>query len=903
MANNNEWSMNSDIYDILNSVKNLQQRYIEDEDETTLSLGVFGFIADTEAKKIQTATIMVGQLGNEMFATRANLTKNVIAHATYNGITDINATPAKITATICIKLTDIDQYAMDDGCFYLDADCPIFIDKYEFHLDYDVKVKRKKLADDNYSYSAQYVITDENDKTITNPLSNIINPYLRQPFTINIGPDKYLGIQATIRQCTIEEINDSMTSDSIIENKTYTFQYDNQLVDFRIVCTDNGEETEVTPYMYGSVINPETKNYCWYIFTGDNTVRISFDNKSYMPGLNSQIYIKAYTTLGSAGNFEYLGIDRTSEGLYIDMESSKYGYKNINCYFVAVTDSAGGKDKKTKEELQKLIPKAAMARGSITTEKDLQGYFNLINTKQNRVVMRKKRDNQLERIWYAYFLLKDDNNNIVPSNTINLKVSLDSLYLMICDDGRYILPAGSFVRLDSSTMIAEPVSDVDIPDPYSDEYYNSGYYYYVTMYNIVISPNPLYTAYYFTGFNYQSYFLYDYVNENCDVQFIANRFHFSRQIITKQSDYNISFSIAQSIVADDLKLNYIETETVVNPDGTKYDKEIKTENLKVVMVLYRDGAPYRWTECEYLWDEENSANGIYSFNVSIATDNMMDEHNRIKLLGLKEAGSSHELYGYVDETTEVAIYILARIDIDPTIVYPRKDIDNITPDYGDFVVTNIYKAVDGMTFFENYTNVTNTRTEVDPSNVFNYIIYGVPCIGRHYLDSDREASYVLEAIEERRSYIDYCLSLVENSMNIDFKFFNTYGPSKTYALEDLTTMIGNIDIDIRFKLSIKDSSDITIKDDIAQSIKDYIENINDIDDWHAPNLIRDIINQYEDRINFIEFVGFNKFDADDQHIINISDDSPSIVPEFINIRNHKDKETYQLVPNITIDLV
>ena len=130
-----EWKINSDIYDILNSVKGVQQRYIEDEDETTLSLGVFGFIADTEAKKIQTATILAGQLGNEMFPERANLTKNVLTHAIFNGITDINAVPAKITVTICIKLSDIDKYLdIDTNSFYLEAIAPIFIDSYEFHL-------------------------------------------------------------------------------------------------------------------------------------------------------------------------------------------------------------------------------------------------------------------------------------------------------------------------------------------------------------------------------------------------------------------------------------------------------------------------------------------------------------------------------------------------------------------------------------------------------------------------------------------------------------------------------------------------------------------------------------------------------------------------------------------------
>ena len=169
-----DWNINSDIYDIMQSIKNVQKRYIEDEDETTLSLGVFGFIADTEAKKIQTSTILTGQLGNEMFATRAKLTKNVLAHATFNGITDINAVPAKITITICVKTEDINRYLdTDTNCFYLDANSPIFIDKYEFHLDYDVRIKRIKLKDNSYSYSAQYVTTDENDRRIINRLSRL----------------------------------------------------------------------------------------------------------------------------------------------------------------------------------------------------------------------------------------------------------------------------------------------------------------------------------------------------------------------------------------------------------------------------------------------------------------------------------------------------------------------------------------------------------------------------------------------------------------------------------------------------------------------------------------------------------------------------------------------------------
>lgn len=896
-----EWNINSDIYDIMENIKSLQKRYIEDEEETTLSLGVFGFLADTEAKKIQIATILTGQLGNEMFPSRAILTKNVLAHAINYGISDINAVPARIQLTVCIKISDIVANLINDEDFYLDANCPIFIGDYEFHLDYDVKIRRIKVGSDSYSYSAQYVLTDENDNKIINRLSDIINPYLNQPFIININNEEYVGIQCIVRQCTIEETTDTMVSDSIIENKSYTFEYSNQLADFQVVVTDNNEETEVTPYLYGSTIDPEVKNYCWYLFTADNTVRITFDSKSYIPGLNSQIYIKAYTTLGANGNFEYLTVDQTSEGLYVDIESSKYGYNAITTYVVAGTDSTGGEDRKSKDELKALIPKAAMSRGSITTETDLNNYFNLINTETNRLVLSKKIDNQLNRIWYAYFVLKDDFNNIIPSNTIKLKVDLeDTAHVTLSSDGRYIVPAGTYIRYDPVTGIGELVDEAVIPAENTQNYFKSGYYFYVTVYNIVVSVDPLYAAYYLTVTNHDSYFIYDYVNEACDVQFVANRFHFERNLISDQADYNLTYSIVQSVLLDtENPLIYSTTVTTTNDQGETEEQEIITENLKVVLVIYKEGKAYRWKECTYEPLNSDPNTGIYNFSCRINTDDTMDDKNNIKIIGCNEAGGTSQVYGFVDEDCQAAIYILANVPIDPSVEYPRKDLDNIAPGYDDYVVTNIYNCYSGLDFFENYTGITNT-TVSKSENVC--VVDGVPVVGRHYLIGNAEVSYLIEAIKERKSYIDYCLSLIENSMNIDFKFFNTYGNSKTYKLEDKETSIGSIDLSLRFKLSLKDTTDLSTKSNIVESIKAYIENLNDIGDLHIPNLIRDIINEYEDRIYYIEFVGFNNFGPEDQHIICVETNETD-VPEFINVKNVIDPLTDQLVPDIEITIV
>ena len=177
-TNNNDWNISTDIYDIVDSMEQLKRRYIEDQDETTLALGIFGFLSDTEAKKIQTATIMTGQLGNEMFPTRANLTKNVLTHAIYNSIIDINAVPAKMIVNIGIKVEDLDQY-MQNNKFVFDAKCPLFIGEYEFHLDYDIILQRS-LINEN-TYSAYF------DMSEVNRISNIVNPYLKQPFVIRIG--------------------------------------------------------------------------------------------------------------------------------------------------------------------------------------------------------------------------------------------------------------------------------------------------------------------------------------------------------------------------------------------------------------------------------------------------------------------------------------------------------------------------------------------------------------------------------------------------------------------------------------------------------------------------------------------------------------------------------------------
>ena len=893
-----DWNISTDIYDIVNSVNNVKKRYLPDEDETTLALGVFGFLTDTESKKIQTSTIMTGELGNEMFPLRSKLTKNVLTHAIYNNIHDINAVPAHMTINMGIKIDDLNRY-MEYDRFVIDHMCPIFVGKdYEFHFDYDIVIQRSYVGNEDtisqgYIYSAHYDMSEKNN------ISNITVAYLKQPFVMQLGNYNYLIFQALARQVTIEETIDKIIVDSIIANKTYTFTFENQIADFDVYVTDNGKETRLTPILYGSRTEG-IENYCWYLFISDDTIRITFDSKSYIPGLNSDIYIKAKTTLGAGGNFRYKKVDETAQGFYVDISSDRYNYNKITCYMVAVTDSVDGTDRKTKAQLQKLIPKAALSRGSITTETDVENYFNLIDSDYNRLVMQKKVDNQLSRIWYGYFVLKDEEMNVIPSNTIKIQFNTEDERMYLCEDGRYVLPAGTMLLYDSETLTGTIIDESEIPELYTDEYFNERYYYYMTVYNLILNPDPLYAAFYLTITNIDQFFNFSWVNENSVMQFVANRCHFERNLLTDQNEYKFTFNIAQSI-PQDYEL-YVEEEVQEKDPvtGDIIDKTIITNNMKTILVLYKNDGPYRWVEGKLT--NFDFSNYISSWEFILETDNGLDNMNNIKILDLHPAGfdASNINYGYFDANTKAVVYILGKFKDGEN---GRYDLDEIAPGMEGYTVTNIYEVNSGLDFFENFTNVLDTKVLASEDDGYAYSVTGVPVVGLHYMDTEEHATYLIDAIKDKKAYIDYCLILLENSMNVDFKFFNTYGPSLTYSIGDKQeTMINHVDLCMKFRVKLKNNSDIYTRDQIIMDIKAYVEDLYNTGDLDVPALITQLMNNYKEKIKYVEFMNYNNFWLGVQHIEKLDVDDPHIVPEFLNIRNRYNIEG-DLEPCIDMEIV
>lgn len=959
LASASEWQIDTDIYNTVEQLDNLKSRFIDDQEETTLALGMFGFITDTEAKKIQIATEMTGELGNEMFPARARLEKNVLTHAIYCNIEGINANPSRLTIMVSLKEDDLayfrdtekisedsDIYQREE-VFRFDCTAPIFIGSYEFHFDYDIileKITNFTNNKERYSYIARYDMGDP--ITDRNNISTIINQYLSQPVITNINNQRYISFTATIRQVHIEEINDTMITRSIIDNKSYTFSFSDQLADFEVYVKNgpNAEEHRLFPYFYGSSLSAYETDYCWYLYINTNTVRVSFDQNSYIPGLNSSIRIVAKTTLGAEGNFTY--DTESGNAVYVDFASKSTKYKKLTCLVQCLTDSVNGKDRKSSDELRKLLPKMALSRGYITTETDLNNYFNLISDENNRLKLQKKVDNQLHRIWYAYFLLKDKDKNVIPTNTIMLNIKTDDGYIVPDTRDkkniRYVVPCGTTFKLEKDKNYAEYIYPENVPSPFTDSYFDekSDNFYYRNPYNIVINTNPLYAAYYLTIVNSDSYFEYQYVNENTGIGFISLRNHFERNLLIDHDQYKLSFNIQQSVIGIDSTKVTDKSFGLIKPDIDSGEIHQNNIFIKCYLVLYQNSRPYRWVECNYVDGSIDTNNMSMSWEAIMKTDDAFDTDNRIKLTGLYEAGYNSTNYGFFDNNIEAYLYIAAQFTDENGNQIIYKDINNdfetIIPGQDGYTLVNIYKVHNGLTLFDNYTNVMNTRIRKNVSeneNFVSYDIFGVPMIGEHFFDhtdskhttrsietAEEAVTYYLKELNYKKVYIDYCLELIENSMNIDFKYFNTYGPSKTYTIGYIDDLwLDHLDLTLNFKVKLVDPNDTLTRDNIIADIKAYVEDVNDLGNLHFPNLVHDIKEKYNDSIVYIDFRYFNELDSENSdnpnhenhklganHIQLQEPEDPHIVPEFLNVRNRYNQyvnNELTLEPCINVEIV
>lgn len=1123
--------LSTDIYEIFDFVDTVRKNNVPDLSETASVVGIFNYMEEQFAQTLQNTLIVVSETSAETIPTKAKFAKNIIAHALSNGVRPITATPSIMTLMLYLPVSHIENNfesvnaTTGKARFILDKDVPIFIDRFEFHLDYDIIITRTKLYTGKYQYSAMYDLFESGTTTVkqNNPISSITNPYITTLVTYTIDDVEYLAFSVRPHQVSNVYQDKTILTDNVIENKTITFEFDDQLAAFDLDIEENGVITHLTPVYSGLLdYTLEDGKWCSYEYLDEHTIRVIFDRDSYVPSMNAKITINIKLTEGAAGNFTYTENFRTS------LQSDKYN--NYNGMYMLVYPlqngvSNYGKDKKSIEQIKKIIPREISSRGAVINTTDLTNYFNSIGDDDCKLYFHKKRDNPFERLYYANMLMRK-NSVVIPTNTISLKIEQSDFKGNSSNNNLSINPGTifyyyshgghadrDFASINPPEYEPDPNGEFEYPMVRNEDGELKRVFQYISPFLITID-DDLITSYLLTIMNDNKTFKFDSINVASDLQFVATNMDWTRKFIYTYEDedgnkqtgvYDNKYEMIVSTTQNN-NIDYGLIKYHFDASGKMIYDDIR---VRMFLVLYADETarnPYRYTEATLVgYDYRNY---IYDFKFTLETDDLMDLNNRINIMGvynakpedlqtIKNLKSSH---GYLNNNTYAKIFILADFGTKPgdkvdnvtiteetaeIILYGEDGIGNRTeieailpnrndvieemlknniyitkpegvinvvsvirsnPEYldkvkeyngdeqeteaailkfirnnkdGEFVqkillndpaiieiidsynyedlsrytVCNTFTVDHGVNFYYDYSNImrstvnVNQIPEVGSSGLplykevkrtdsfgmeyteyvpiykvndkgmyyYNYSIDRLPVIKNGYLNTEAKMEDFVYSIEERRKYINECLSVLEDTFEIDFKFFNTYGPSKVFYYQDmnasayrakvvvdelnvfnttgdednmgavlgklfygdlinilkikgqwgyisspysgwvklsnisrLANYIDNVALSMRFALQAETSGDKYIGTNISRDIKDFIEDINEVNELHIPNIITLITNNYREQLVYFEFLGVNEYDASCQHLYLDANTEIDICPEFLNIATKDD---------------
>lgn len=876
-------NLTADVYGINDYVNEIKKGFTPTVGEDTLMLGIFGYMGQVFSDMYQNTIVMASEFSNESIPTKAKFEKNIIAHALGLGITDINATPAQIDVLLTFIEDDIIHWANardangndEPWTFIFDKDTPIYIGNYCFHVDYDIEIRKillKHAGEENkFAYTAKYIID------IDNPVSDVTNPYLTSPVKMNVNGTNVIFTKCTLRQVTKSTIHKKILSDNSIASKTTTFEFDGQLAAFTIDVTEGGKTTHLVPVYEGLVSDVRKYPYFYYTYLDSKTIRIKFDRYSYAPRINSDLTINIQTTEGEDGNFTFT--PDTYPGFAF--ESEKYGYSNIGCEIRPVTgDSAYGADKKSIEDLKKLIPKEAVSRGSITNLTDLENYFNAINTDDSVLYLYKKRDNALTRLYYTFLIMRDSLNNIIPTNTIDIRVTPDQLQT---EDGyKLVFKKGQVIKLDKELGYGAMYNVNTLQPDYGEVFY------YCIPYNFIVNTNPIYGMYFLSIIDSKKFLDFSYINDKCLYQYVATSISMYRGYIQNSDTYEMTINMEQNI-EDDKNASIIE-----------YDDmgKIVNVNIRCVAVFYaeEDGEefPLRWAEAEFI--NFNVDANIFTYRFKFTTEDYIDVTNRIRIdTGLYDIGTNNESYAHLTGNAKCVIHILSKQGED----YGLNKLDELIPDLDGYTLSNSYTVVDGIDFFYDYSDIITSTVIADideDTGEEYYLIRDVPVVKYDYFNTEDKVIDFCKELVKRKTYIDYAIEVLEDAFGMDFKFFNTYGPSKLFTIDQIAT-VNKTNLSLTFRTKLNPAYDSNIINDITADIKTYIEDINNISSLHMPNLITQITNTYREYIVYFEFIDMNGYGPSVQHLYSMPMPESLVIPEFLNISTLSDG-----TPDITIIL-
>lgn len=895
--------------------------YFDMNELSELNIGIFGYINEILASCAEDTALITSMLFKEQFPVIAEKPESLYLAAALFQLSDLFATPASTNFIILLNEDSIIQHAttisLNTYELNIDSNMDINIEDKHFMLDYDIKILCKETST-GYIYNTYYIIDKDNS------LSTIRNPYIKSVIHTHTNGQRYLGLYVTLHQVNKKTISDTLiTNDKInVVSKEYTF--DGQIANFEIYYQESAD-APVQQLKKLPANTPRIKEpFCFYRFGDDNKLIIEFSNdeRFFIPKFNSLIDIDIYTTLGAGGNFaEYTGPEVEIVG-----KSTKYS-SNKGLIFIGVVQGAsiGGFDKKSLEEFRTEIIKAWSTVNSFTTANDLTLYFNSLKINElNDLLIIKQRDDALIRLFSAFILFRDADGNIIPTNTIDMKMFPDEIDTKYEQSNRYILKAGKIYKYDADNRIYVKQDKALTLKSNFDEYEGKEFVY-VNPFLTVIGQQPNNIGFYLNTIDDKVTIDYSDVNSNTIYQFIVNTIEVYRDGMNGDDTYTITLKLIPTaklpvecfdLVTEDMLLDE-GAKTFVNPtDGLTYRDNGLIKAIAVI-VDPSSGATENYFDFELTGFDESA----YFLTCKAQTTDYINLNNQIEMkTGIKKTHTGEDGGGHVmveSYGAGVEIYTFYKL---PEKKYSHKFDDN--PELQPFTVTNKYVINENssLNFVIPVPEIVSTLSYIKDETEagYHYDASKVPLVKANYLNKPENVEYFLNIFNNIYKYIKLSMELLVNNFDINIKFFNTYGYSQHFFIpaakfEGNDTLINRVNIKIEYSVKFTVNTDI---DKGVADIKDYIRNyvesgkISLISKPYLSisNLTTELKNTFQN-ISYLIFKGIDDYGESVQYIESeITEDNViqgdlstyDIIPEYLNIDTLIKEKTKTLQVQINV---
>lgn len=869
------YSSNFDIKEFIQQV--LIPKAFPEIPMNKLNLGYTGVTSEMISQAIEDAQGTASLMMNEAFITRSILPNSIYSEASLYDLGYTFATPSKCKFALQLWMPDVIKFSTkvrntSTYRYRLDKNTKLVLGDNTYRLDYDIIIDHQ-FIDGNRVFNVYYEMDE------TNSISTITNKYVKHQTTSIEWLILFIELQEFDRKVEENTISDNL----ITTNSDISLKWTRQIAGVNLVyITPKGDRIPMK--LKNQYTRPDVDPFTWYRFFDDYTIKLIFSNNKgfFQPAFNSKIESTIYTCRGAAANFD--SYDRKA-GVPVQKTGEKYSY-NANTRMVALcyAGSSGGLDKGDIELLRDDVILAHNTANVLTTDHDLQMWFNRYAKRYGtRAEFFKRRDDPTGKL-FSQFVAITDNSYVYPTNTLTIDVEQNQFdFINNSSDGtnqEFIIKPGHIweyadeggtitrdrVRMIKGTDGMAMITDEALPPITTDRPFM-----FVNPFYIKIHRDPTISANYNYLISHTSWPDDMPINTEVFYQFQLATFSIERSLSKKfNNKYKIQV-ICVPVITTDKTMKYVE--------GIGEDHSIIDNNLRVVLITRtRQDGETGYIEMKPV---ELRPGGSILFETDIAVyDNirsdMMLELDLDRTEGMHSLISSGQRAGKVFLDSAETSFHFAVMMKD----FAGKLTTNLfgNEDFKGYAMANRFaNAHRDLTLYKPMTMMRSVITFAGENNDYNVRASLIPFLKYDVPLDDSKMTYFVRAFGEQYSAMEPVLKKLDGNSYLDFKLFNTYGRSSNYyigpkddsdILWNSDILLDNVYVKIKFRMAVHDRSMyVQTVESVVNEIKSFFESLNSGErvDVHVSDLIH-IIKDNQPNVHYIRFLGFNDYDANKQSI-------------------------------------